>query len=128
MQITANPISGQSIWTGANPFFASAQAQQAITPPSTVVVVLGTAVFTTNLPGVWTTDVGSIVAAGDGLSATLTAQAGEGLGSVTVTNQNDPGNTANAPVAVLSGTGATGGDLTHGGGMRSGLGMGLARG
>lgn len=73
---------------------------QTISPASSIVAINDTAVFTSNLPAIWTADIGSIVAAADSLSATFTAPASPTTGTVTATNMSDPGNIATAPVRV----------------------------
>lgn len=75
---------------------------QTIDPFAPNVAINSTQVFTTNLPATWTSSIGSIVAAADGLSATLTAPGSPISGTVTATNINDPGNSASSPVVVTT--------------------------
>lgn len=102
MQITFTPGTLQSIATQRTPFFASPEIPQTVVPDTYGVNVNGTANFTANQPAVWTTDIGSIVAAPDGLSATFTAPATPGTATITATNENDPSDTATAQVAVIA--------------------------
>jgi len=102
MQMTYAPGSSQSVGIFQHPWFASAEAVQTISPSSLVIVTSGTQTFTTNLPAIWTVVHGSLVVAPDGLSAVYTAPGSAGADTVTVTNEDDPGNVASAPIIVSS--------------------------
>lgn len=76
---------------------------QTLNVSSLTIASSGTFVFTTNYPASWTSSIGSIVAAANGLSATFTAPSGTTTGTVTATNLDNPGLVASASVNVTPG-------------------------
>ncbi len=104
MQLTFAPGGAPSVGILTTPFFAPAEVPQTIAPIDPIVGTGVNVTFTTNLPGVWTASGGSIVPAADGLSAVWTSPGSPGNYTITVTNEDDPGNVAST-VAHVSGSG-----------------------
>lgn len=114
-----NSIAGG--WPGGVP--SPGTVSETINPASLTIAVNGSATFTANLPANWTATHGSLVVAGNHLSAVYTAPGSPTLDTVTATNMNDPGNLASAPVNVTTSGPTSAGEIVGQDGTVAGRGM-----
>lgn len=82
--------------------YAVAAVTLTVSPSVITSLVNSTVTLTASVACTWSTDIGSLVVSGDHLSAVWTAPGVVGTGTITVTDETDPGNTVDVPVVVVA--------------------------